>query len=387
MIISGIFFLSFCIGLLLFFILLKFNAKSNYANKILAFYVLLLALFSLHNLLTSSGYIYQIPYFFRITKPLSFLVAPLIYLYIRGSLFQEKGFKKKDFWHFLPAILHLIELLPFYFVSKEIKLQQLTRFMKDMNSGMQANEGLTPNYINEFLLYFLILVYLVAGYRLLRKEKASFSYPKTDNNIIVFKWLKVFWLLNFSYIFILIITFLGLFMQLKANVFLIKTIENAVALLIIGISLLFRPEIIYGFKKSIYYVFEENKETKNRYSTPKINTVRLKEYNDALAACITDQKPFLKHGLTLNELANMSTIPYTYLSEFINIEKQMNFSTYINFLRVEYSKELLELPENKKYTLDSIAEQAGFSSFTSFRRSFLKFQNCTPTEYLNRLKK
>lgn len=59
----------------------------------------------------------------------------------------------------------------------------------------------------------------------------------------------------------------------------------------------------------------------------------------------------------------------------------MNFSEYLNFHRVEKVKELLASADAQKYTLVTLAEDAGFSSKSSFNATFKKVVGITPSAY------
>ena len=60
--------------------------------------------------------------------------------------------------------------------------------------------------------------------------------------------------------------------------------------------------------------------------------------------------------------------------------KQIKFSDYINAYRVSEVKELVNKPENKSYTLLSIAYDAGFNSKSSFNRAVKKHLGVSPSE-------
>lgn len=59
------------------------------------------------------------------------------------------------------------------------------------------------------------------------------------------------------------------------------------------------------------------------------------------------EKQFLEKGMTLNKLANIFETNSTYLSQFINETKSMNFSRYLGILRINYITQLMY--ENEKY--------------------------------------
>ncbi len=58
-----------------------------------------------------------------------------------------------------------------------------------------------------------------------------------------------------------------------------------------------------------------------------------------------------------------------------------SLTNYLNYLRVEEFKRLLQDPNNEAYTMMYLAEKSGFSSKTSFYRIFKAVTNRTPSEY------
>ena len=69
----------------------------------------------------------------------------------------------------------------------------------------------------------------------------------------------------------------------------------------------------------------------------------------------------------------------TYVSRYINTEYGCSFSDYINRMRVDYAKTLMQETPNPKFI--AIAEQSGFASEQSFYRNFRKFVGMTPEEW------
>ena len=95
---------------------------------------------------------------------------------------------------------------------------------------------------------------------------------------------------------------------------------------------------------------------------------------------------YVNSELTLVELAQTLDVLPNNLSQVINTFEQKNFYDYINTKRVELFLKLVAIPENKKYTILSLAFECGFNSKSSFNKYFKKVTNQTPSEYLNSLK-
>jgi YesN/AraC family two-component response regulator len=64
----------------------------------------------------------------------------------------------------------------------------------------------------------------------------------------------------------------------------------------------------------------------------------------------------------------------------------MRFNDFTNKYRVAYIKEKINEKYLDSYTLKSLASEAGFSNLTTFITAFKKIENCTPSEYLLKLK-
>ena len=97
---------------------------------------------------------------------------------------------------------------------------------------------------------------------------------------------------------------------------------------------------------------------------------------------MTNHKLFTESELTLAALAKTLDVHPNHLSQVINSYERKNFYDYINFQRVEEFKRLAPQPDNKNYTLLSMAYECGFNSKTSFNRNFRKVTGISPSEYL-----
>ena len=98
---------------------------------------------------------------------------------------------------------------------------------------------------------------------------------------------------------------------------------------------------------------------------------------------IKEKKYFLDSSLTLQRLATQLGTNRQYLSNYINREKQKTFYEYINDFRLEEAKNLLDgYDERNPQSMESIASLAGFNSYSTFLRSFVKKYDISPSKYL-----
>jgi YesN/AraC family two-component response regulator len=92
---------------------------------------------------------------------------------------------------------------------------------------------------------------------------------------------------------------------------------------------------------------------------------------------------FTNSKLTVASLAVMFKTNPTYLSETIKKHKEKNFNNYLNDLRINYiCKQILERPEFLNYKISYLAEEAGFSSHSSFTTVFKNVTGISPSAFL-----
>ena len=127
-------------------------------------------------------------------------------------------------------------------------------------------------------------------------------------------------------------------------------------------------------------------DKKNYVVEPKEWSEKQTETLDALKVKFEEllfkEQLFLDKELTAFKLAKELESNTNYLSALINSHYGMNFANFINKQRVEYAKKALKNDQNKLLTIESIGEDSGFKSKSSFNAAFKKFTGQTPSEFL-----
>lgn len=97
-------------------------------------------------------------------------------------------------------------------------------------------------------------------------------------------------------------------------------------------------------------------------------------------------KDFLQKNITVNSLAKEFETNRDYLSKSVNELKEMNFSQYLNELRIGYIIEELNNNEKiRKYTIAAIADEIGYNNSESFSNAFRKMTGTLPSYYIKLL--
>ena len=113
---------------------------------------------------------------------------------------------------------------------------------------------------------------------------------------------------------------------------------------------------------------------------------RIQRMDTVIREFLEKQKPFLKHGYSLKQLAEDTGIPVHLLSAFINKHYKVNFNDFINEYRVNDCKIKILNDEWKYKKLEAIADESGFSNRNTFTAAFKRVTGLNPSEFLKTIK-
>lgn len=361
------------------FILISKNNKSN-ADKILFFWLLSIGFhLFLYYLIFSEKYL-EYPQFLGVISPLPLIHGPFLFLYTASVTNQLKDWKI-GLLHFLPVVISFFLFFNFLLLPNEMKILVF-------KNGGRGYETLL--FFNLTAIVCSGIIYVVWSLFLLKKHKNNilnqFSYSEKIN----LAWLRyLIYGIGLIWIFIIIgndkllysvvvlfVIFIGYFGINQVGIFNKKTIINSVN----DDS----DVTILDAKSSDNYVVENVKTIK--YKKSGLSKETAIKIHELLTKRIDEEKLFTNSELTLVELAEIIEVSPNNLSQVINTFEQKNFYDYINSKRVESFLTLVSIPENKKYTILSLALESGFNSKSSFNKYFKKVMNQTPSEYLNSLR-
>lgn len=97
-------------------------------------------------------------------------------------------------------------------------------------------------------------------------------------------------------------------------------------------------------------------------------------------------KDFLNSSLSLMSLAKKFNTNSSYLSRVLNSSKSINFSHYLNDLRIDFAVSKIKNDAVfRKYTIEAIAVECGYNNSASFSRSFYKKTGIHPSYFINEI--
>lgn len=199
--------------------------------------------------------------------------------------------------------------------------------------------------------------------------------------------------------------FLGRYEQLEIKSISEETIKEnkkntflfiVITLLISTFFILYLAYNYYKRKKKFFTEFQRDMKERGVFpietftieKSKKSTVVEDKVVNRILSNLdlLESKKVFLSKNFKLTSMAKQLNTNTAYLSKILNEYKGISFSEYVNDLRINYV--LKELEQNtifRKYTIQTISEEIGYKSPTTFIKAFKSRTEMTPSQYIKKL--
>ncbi len=344
-----------------------------------------------------TGFIVDHPHLLRSISPLIYLNAPFFFFYIRNSLTNKTDLTKKDYLHFLPAVIHFVDLIPFYLMPV-LEKQAIARMIflnKDLLNYIGS--GFIPISAHYLLRLVIQLGYLIYCVYLLNKLQPQFlkSIQKAQLKNWLFISLSAMGTIMISNFCFMLFTYFGENQDQYSGPKFICSAIAFLGILFLNAYINFNPELVHG-----YQILSPAPATKDEIpGIGEISSPSMKQENQGLSEALEleikdadelmeklryaleEEKIFLNKGITILELAKNTAIPPKILSVLINRKFKTNFNELINNYRVDYAKELLDQQILERYSIEGLASMVGFNSRITFFNAFKKKMGLSPKEY------
>lgn len=346
----------------------KFRSRSNFFLGLL---ILVFSLNLIQNYLVASELVNRDFYFGYFFLPFSSLYLVLFYFYVKTFLSFDKKSNAWNYLLFLPfAIAFLVTLAEkFVLNSKGVPFSEIL-FLEKFRE-----------YHEIFSVGYSLILAAMSYLLIVRFEKEQSAAGKNQIKIKT-NWLKIITILLFVMcLYWIIPLYLELTVRLNISitVFYALWIGLSVTIYLLGHIALYQ----YGInseRKKIHQFAAETKISKN--SKPPTDGEKSGLILEMIRYVETD-KNYLDSNLSLEKVSAELGVNNSYLSRLIHSEMKINFSDYVNRLRVEEAKAYMNRDEFMNYNLISIGLEAGFNSKTTFYKAFKKYTGITPSEFKN----
>ncbi len=326
--------------------------------------------------------------------PLSYLLGPLLWFYVKTTISDNNKLAKWDWLHLLPAVFIVINCLPFTTLPFDQKAKIAHEIV-----NVTENYTLDFNFVSfEFILYsrsIHLLCYAVfsIGYFYTHSKKMlKENYSRSSNHSIISRWMYLLCLMQI----VIAINSIGHMSTLYGVEFNVLGIPSTTlftekyyfeicggGFFLQNLSLFLFPKILYG---NVSYTIEEGKNNiiddiklslpKKQKETTTVQDIEriIQDYLDTL--------PFIQKEFSLSQMSFDLKIPERFLSNYFNKELEITFSDWRKNLRIDHVCKLIEDGEAKNLTIEAIATNAGFASRSKFIDAFKERKGVTPSAFI-----
>jgi AraC-like DNA-binding protein len=379
------------------FILIYYLSALNRSNIFLALFFLccnliVLVYFGLH---FSNNQFWEAIFFVHFL-PLSYIIGPLLFIYVRTTISDNKQFKKTDWLHFIPAFLILIATSPYTSLPFDKKFEIAHQIVK-----ITENYSLNFYFVSfEFILYsrsIHLIIYAIISFFYFRyyTKKIINTYGIVPtNHLIINRWINILIIIQ-----ILIAgNSLGHMTTLyhKFSVFGIKSTDLfselyffricGGAFVIQNFILFLFPKILYG--NISYQVLKQNEgiidDIKSNIAKKDTVTSVSENLNLTLNPYL-ESLPFIKQGFSISQMSFDLKISERVLSNYFNKVLSKTFGEWKNDQRINYVCQIIEQGKAKDITIEAISINAGFVSRSKFIDAFKERKGVTPSAYIKGL--
>ena len=371
-------------GLFTSFILFYYRKDFNRSNLYLALFFLcsnliVLVYFGLH---FSKNPFWEGVFFINF-MPLSFVIGPLLFYYVKYAVAEDKNISPKDYLHLIPALLVIIYSLPYTTLdfSKKVAIaHHIQAVTQDYDYSISFFSLTNMLFIRPFHLLVYCIISLIYFLLDTKKRKATYgqlpvNYPIIKNWIYILVGLQLFialYCLLDSYADFILDEYSGIINQ-----------ENYFRFL--GIAFFLQNILLFLFPKILFDTISYPDPTFAKTRPSQLKKGNSSETNQNIAKQLNQyliEKPFLLSGFNLSKMALDLQLSERVLSNYFNTELAISFSEWKNDLRIEYACKMISEGKADKLTVEGISLNVGFSSRSKFIDAFKERKGVVPSTYI-----
>lgn len=345
-----------CIGFQLLLIAIFLFTSKQERNRLLAYYTVLICISSLASALYS--YLEKFPVIaFLFGAHLTIFHAPLLFLYIKSL--KDKTTTTGN--HFIFPVLYTI----FYLV------------LKVQFSGLFETYGMEILMVHLFLVVLYTATYFNYGAKYFNMELNDSLKQKALKK---FRWFYVITNLHAILLYMLMaMSYLSHLYFYEELPYLNEHIVPSLFKIIVYIHPV--TSIIF-----ITYLLSETHSLQSlilQKGITKSYGVRNKrlQISNGIKKIIDFEKRYTDPEFNLKEFSNEIGVGTRELGEYFHEELSISFNDYLHKKKVEEFKNLIKSGRENTYSLEGMAQLAGFKSKATFYRIFKKLEGITPSEY------
>jgi AraC-like DNA-binding protein len=362
-----------------------YNWNKSLFKRLLALQFTILAYGMFINFIAFNDFFTLFPHLSRTGLLCAILIPAIQFLSIYRGLENQK-LKWKDAFHFLPALLYIINFFNYFTLSATEKI-----FILENNSIAKFNEGFLPAYFLPVLSLIQTSVYLVWFGFIIRKFRKEIN----SKSLLEFVYFMMIYMI-FHYLPPIMAI---LYYYDGNNITNWLPIVYALANIIFFFKILATPEWLFYHKKKNENL-NYSKEVPNlskRVESPleyslvlKLSPKKLELIGEELrlfdrfTAIVEAERFFLNPEFSQKGVAEKLGVSEYKIRVLLDKAYGIKFSEFTNYRRTYFLlNEMRKNPQWQRYSFVAIARKLGYMSANSFYMNFKRITGVTPKEYFN----
>lgn len=306
----------------------------------------------------------------------SYGITPMFFIYVKSVI---NSFDKKDFFHFIPAIIEFILGLVL-FISPNLG-----------DAFYSVDNKL-------FLLIYMVFIpplynimYAIITIRYVVKQQKIIPNFFTDIEKKRLNWFIITCLIFITdYLLELISSTVQLNTMFDTLMYVFQVLSSGFIVYWISIYGLTQKSLLIenSFTDSSHIKESISPHNGNEKGIPskKVNhQIETDEDYSKILTFFVDTKIYKNKEINIFLVSDLMQFPYKEVSRLINTHSNKNFNQFVNEFRIEEAKRLLSDTSFDKYNFAGIAEEVGFNSRSSFFTNFKKVEGITPLEFKKKM--
>lgn len=342
-----------------------FSHRKQRSNLYLSLFLFLLSLHTVIISLFNRETLFHSPWVLISFDFLPYLYGPLVWFYFRYWLFKEKMVLRRSFIHFLPGLSEILFYSLFWCIAGKSGLQSAVSLYFQGKPAFYILLFEWGKFVSG-VCYTLYIIRVLTQNRKLILKRFKAGHHK--------RWLLGL-IMSFSFCWITVIVVNTIHSVLGFNPHILPLFHT-----IQSLSFLLFFYVITFFSLRYPVIFDPKDRREQIKEKLNLSDRDIEEFKNSIERLIKEEF-YLDETLKLRDLSRTLGLHANVLSCLINEEYCMNFSEFLNSLRVDHFLRLLPNMNPETDGVLTLAYESGFSSKSTFNRVFKNKTGKTPSEF------
>lgn len=357
-------------GIFFGLVLLSLPLGSRTANRFLALFLLIFSLSMLGIVAYFTGWVLRHPHLALVHTPLGAILGAPFFLYLRVLTRKNFRFAAQYGLLFVPAVVVLIWLIPFYILPGQEKQRILEASYHHFPDAWRHIFNFS-NIVN--------FAYLIASYLIVLRHERIIREVYSSPLHKTLTWIRHFLYAGLAIFLICVV--MSTWDITWADAW--SNLCFSVTIYIFAYRAMRQPEIFSDIGEE---ALPENENVPlihppGKYEKSGLSETRARALLEKLDTLMTTEKLYLEPELNLPQLAQRLGVTPHQTSQLINQYRSENFSDFVNRYRVEHFKKAVLNAANAHLSVLAVAFDSGFNSKAAFNAVFKKMTGLTPSEW------